>query len=149
MNEEAYIHALTCNYLRTNYPDVIFTSDLSGVRLPMALAKKVKPLKSSRGIPDLIIFYPAGGYHGLLIELKAPEAKLLKRDGALRKNTHLEEQLQVIHQLRALGYAAFFCRGFAAARGCIEFYMRLASPLGGDALRSTCREGNHPIEWCG
>ena len=138
MNQEAYIHALVCNYLRVNYPDVIFTSDLSGVRLPMSLAKKVKPLKSSRGIPDLIIFYPAGGYHGLLIELKTPDAKVLKRDGTILANPHTKEQFDVIMKLRAQGYAAFFVRGFPAARKCIEYYMQLNG--------SICKE-KQPIEF--
>lgn len=123
MNVEAYIHALLCNYLRTNYPDAIFTSDLSGVRLPMGLAKKVKPLKSSRGIPDLIVLYPVGNYHGLLMELKTEDAKVLKADGTLYADDHLAEQLKVITQLRTYGYAAFFVRGFAAGRQCIQDYM--------------------------
>lgn len=139
MVNESFIHALICNYLRTNYPDVIFTSDLSGVRLGMNLAKKVKPLKSGRGIPDLIIFQPAGAYHGLLIEIKTEQAKVLKRDGTLRKDDHLAEQMQTITRLRNLGYAAFFVRGFEAGRTLIESYMKLG-PL--EHLIDS-----QPIEW--
>jgi len=150
MQMESYIHALLCNYLRNNYPDVIFTSDLSGVRLPMGLAKKVKNLKSSRGIPDLIVFKPMNGYHGLLIEIKSADVQLYRKDGkGMLADLHRKEQTAIILQLRALGYAAFFVCGFVAGRSCIENYMRLPSPRHGDALRSEDCAGNHPLEWCG
>jgi hypothetical protein len=141
---------MLCNYLRNNYPNVIFTSDLSGVRLPMGLARKVKNLKSTRGIPDLIVFQPMNGFHGLLLEIKAPDVQLYRKDGTgMLRDPHREEQTAVILQLRALGYAAYFVRGFPAGRSCIENYMRLPSPRHGDALRSTPCEENHPLEWCG
>lgn len=124
MKHEAYIQALLCNYLRTNYPDVVFTSDLSGVRLPVGLAKQVKPLKSSRGIPDLIVLYPAGKYHGLALELKAEDAKVFNKQGKLYADAHHAEQFEVIHKLRTVGYAAFFVLGYHAARSCVEDYMR-------------------------
>jgi hypothetical protein len=125
MKEEAYTHASLCNYLRTNYPDVVFTSDLSGVRLPIGLARAVKPLKSSRGIPDLIIFRAAGAYHGLLIEIKALGVKLYTKNGELYADDHLAEQADTIRNLRAAGYAAFFVCGMAAGRKLIDEFVRL------------------------
>jgi hypothetical protein len=147
MNREAYVHALLCNYIRANYPDVIFTSDLSGIRLPMGLARKVKPLKSSRGIPDLIILWPANGFHGLLLEIKATDESVLRKDGQMRADPHLCEQIQIIRRLRQLHYAAFFVNGVQAGKKCIENYMRLARPQHGDALTSTPCEENHPLEF--
>ena len=123
MKIEAYEHAMLCGYLRANYPDAIFTTDLSGVRLPIGLAAQVKPLKSSRGIPDLMVFCPVGRYHGLFMEIKSREARLLNKQGGLLKDEHTAEQLRVITQLRSLGYAAFFVRGFEAGRRCITEYM--------------------------
>jgi hypothetical protein len=125
MNQEAYIHALLCNYLRTNYPEVVFTTDLSGVRLSMGLAKKCKPLKSSRGIPDLLILHPCNGWHALLIEVKTVNAdQALLKNGKPRADEHLCEQLRVIERLRQLGYFACFVHGFAAGRKAIEDYFR-------------------------
>lgn len=147
MTKEDYVHAALCNFIKTNYPDVIFTSDLSGIRLPMKLARKVKPLKSSRGIPDLIIFWPANGFHGLLLEIKATDESVLRKDGLPRAYVHLLEQIQVIRRLRQLHYAAFFVNGIAAGKKCIENYMRLARPPHGDALTSTPCEENHPLEF--
>jgi hypothetical protein len=152
MNQEAFIHTLLCNFIRSNYPDVIFTSDLSGVRLPMGVAKKVKPLKSSRGIPDLLIFKPMNGYHGLLLELKTEDAKLFRKDGrGLLVDEHHAEQMQILLRLRLLGYAAFFARGIVNAKDCIQQYMALEGAPPRTALRSTGCEDIHPLEWvkCG
>ena len=56
-NEEAEQIAL-CKYLRDNYPNVIFNSDHSGIRVGQGLANKVKLLRSENGIPDLNIDEP-------------------------------------------------------------------------------------------
>jgi hypothetical protein len=130
MKHEDYVQALLCNYLRTNYPDAIFTSDLSGIRLPIGLAKKVKPLKSSRGIPDLIILKPQAGYYGLMLECKATDETVLRKDGGQRADTHLREQIEIIMRLRQLGYAAFFVNGFAAGRECLTNFMNGTLPVG-------------------
>lgn len=87
---------------------MIFTTDLSGVRLPIGLARTVKPLKSSRGIPDLIVLQPSGVYHGLMIEFKTPESNPYRRDGKLHASQRTGEQAAIITRLREKGYAAFF-----------------------------------------
>jgi hypothetical protein len=125
MKEEAYTHASLCNYITVNYPQAIFTSDLSGVRLPIGLARAVKPLKSSRGIPDIIILHPAGCYHGLLIELKALDVRLYRKDGKLVADEHLAEQAATITRLRSVGYAAFFVCGFHAGRRLVDEFFTL------------------------
>jgi hypothetical protein len=134
MKHEDYVQALLCNYLRTNYPEAIFTSDLSGVRLPIGLAKKVKPLKSSRGIPDLIILKPQAGYYGLMLECKATTETVLRKDGGQRADQHLKEQIEIIMRLRQLGYAAFFVNGFAAGRECLTNYMNGTLPVSAPPL---------------
>jgi hypothetical protein len=141
MKEEAYTHASLCNYLRTNYPDVVFTSDLSGVRLPIGLARAVKPLKSSRGIPDIIVLHPAGCYHGLLIELKALDVKLYRKDGKLISDEHIAEQAATIQKLRDVGYAAFFVCGFHAGRKLIDEFFALQPKC---AILNSC-DGVEPL----
>jgi len=123
MKEEQFVHRTLCGYLATNYPEVIFTTDLSGVRLHRGLWQQVAPLKSCRGIPDLIVLHPAGGCHGLLLELKAADVPIYCKDGRLRSDEHLQEQAAVINRLRAAGYAAFFVRGVEHGRDCIANYM--------------------------
>ena len=126
MKEEQYIQTAICNYIRANYPEVIFTSDLSGIRLPMHLAKMVKPLKSSRGMPDLLILQPSSKYNysALFIELKAPGAKITKKDGQLKSDPHLNEQRAIIDRLNQLGYSAHFAVGFEQARSIIDDYLK-------------------------
>lgn len=147
MKEEEAIQRQLCVFIRARYPDVIFTSDLSGVRLPIGLANKVKSLKSQRGIPDLIIFYPAGGYHGLLIEIKTEDAKIFRRDGQVSSNQHYREQLEVIMTLRELGYAAYFVRGLSSGRKCIENYMSLGLTAVDQDQRSLLDQPDRPIEY--
>jgi hypothetical protein len=116
-------HALLCEYLRYNYPVVIFFSDLSGVKLPIGLAKKIKGLKCSRGIPDLFIAYPSKGYYGLFIELKRTGTKLYKKNGDLFQNEHLATQAKVLEHLRTDGYRAEFCLGYQDAITLIDWYL--------------------------
>jgi hypothetical protein len=124
MNHEELTHRSLCSFLSAEYPQAVFTTDLSGVRLPIGLAQKVKSLKSSRGIPDLIIFHPSGRFNGLLIEIKREGAKLFLKNGNLIRDPHVEEQAEVITELRRRGYAAFFVCGFAAGSDLINAYFR-------------------------
>ena len=119
---EYYEHSQVCQFLKLQYPDIIFTSDLSGVRLPVGLAVKVSRLKSDRGIPDLLIFEPRNGYHGLFIEMKRTGEKLLKKDGSF-KSDHLKEQCDLHIRLRSKGYYCEFAAGFDEAKKIIENYM--------------------------
>ena len=88
---EAQLHNMVCDYIRTKYPNVIFNSDLSGIKLTIGQATKLKSLRSSRAFPDIAIYEPRGGYHGLFIEMKAEGTKLLKRDGSMATE-HIKEQ---------------------------------------------------------
>lgn len=114
---------MICNYLRSNYPDVIFFSDLSGVKLPWGLAHKVASLKSQRGIPDLVILEPRNGYHGLIIELKKTGNNPYKKNGTLKSDPHLQEQAEVLNHLTSLGYHAQFAVGFEHAKNIITEYL--------------------------
>ena len=110
-----------CLYLRLNYPQAIFTSDLSGIRLPMGLAVKTAKLRSSRAIPDLLIFEPRKGYHGLFIELKRPGVRFFKRDGH-PATEHFAEQWEMIQRLLQKGYLACTANSFDSAKGIIDSY---------------------------
>ena len=113
-----------CQYLSLQYPDVIFASDLSGIRLPQGLANKVKSLKCNRGIPDLFMYEPRKGYFGLAIELKATGVTVYKQDGNLKTDTHLQEQEEMLYRLSKKGYLALFCLGFDNAKLIIDSYLK-------------------------
>lgn len=123
-NEEQEQIAL-CNYMRLQYPDVIFNSDHSGIRVGQGLANKVKALHSKNGIPDLSIDEPRGGYFGLKIELKATGNSPFRKSGRLRDNDHLRNQWKMLMQLELKGYCAGFCVGFDEAKEFIDWYMGL------------------------
>lgn len=125
---EAIEHEILCNYIKVNYPDVVFLSDSSGISFTSngkknwAKINQIKRTRSSNGIPDLIILYPSSGYHGLMIELKRTGEKIYKKDGSL-KTDHLKEQNEVLHILESLGYVARFAIGFEEARKLVDEYM--------------------------
>ena len=59
MKQEEKLQTAISNYLKLQYPNVIFTAESSGIRLPIGLAKKAKEHRNpARGLPDISIFYP-------------------------------------------------------------------------------------------
>jgi hypothetical protein len=125
MNEEDEQIQL-CDYIRYNYPNVIFNSDHSGIRVGQGLANKVKKLHSENGIPDLNIDEPRGGWFGLKIELKATGNSPFRVSGMLKDNEHLRKQWKMLMRLELNGYLAGFCTGFDEAKEVIDWYMTLA-----------------------
>jgi len=112
-----------CLYLGFQYPNVIFSSDLSGIKLPKGLAVKIKSLKSNRGIPDLSIYEPRKGYCGLFIEMKATGVSIYKQNGELLSNEHLKEQSDMLTNLQEKGYLAIFCVGYEETKMAIDEYL--------------------------
>lgn len=121
---EEHIHRRVCRYLKLQYPKVMFSTDLSGIKLPIGLAKKIKNLKSHRGYPDLMIFEPRKGFHGLFIELKDYDSPPYKKNGELRKNPHLQEQAEIIRMLKKRNYQAHFATGDEQAMDIIDKYLK-------------------------
>ena len=113
-----------CEYLSLQYPNVIFASDLSGIRLPKGLAVKIKSLKCGRGIPDLFIYKPRYKYFGLAIEMKATGVNILNKNGDLLTSEHLREQADMLHRLSCEGYLACFSIGFEETKSLIDKYLK-------------------------
>lgn len=63
------------DYIREVDPSIFFTATVGGVRLSINQAKRMKAAGYLRGIPDLLIFEPSGGFSGLAIELKAAKGR--------------------------------------------------------------------------
>ena len=104
IKKEEILHLKVCDYLRKNYPDVLFRTDFSsGMKMSPGQAAKHKKFQRKRAWPDLFItesgfveFKEDGliGHlrkNGMFLELKADGVKLYKKDGTLRKNKHIEE----------------------------------------------------------
>ena len=117
-------HALVVQYLKDNHEGILFKTDLSGIRMPIGLAKKVKKLRSDNGYPDIEILEPVGKYSVLFIELKRTGTKLYKKNGEPVKNEHFAEQRLLHEQLNKRGYYACFAVGYQEAVEIIEKYFK-------------------------
>lgn len=125
MKQEESLQIVVCNYIKYQYPKVIFFSDMSGIRLTIGQSKKMKLMKSSKGLPDLFICEPRNGCHGLFIELKKDGGKLYKKDGVTPINEHVSEQIEMLKKLYLKGYYAEFAIGFGQAKFIIDNYLKL------------------------
>lgn len=131
------IYKMIADYLRYQYPTVIYRFDLAAdLKLTMGQASKHKRLQRYRGYPDLFIAEPDIGktdgskrafkkiWFGLFIELKREGTRIFKKDGTLVSDAHIREQYDMLHDLRARGYAAEFACGFDEAKKLIDDYMK-------------------------
>lgn len=81
----------------------------------VVVAKKLRAEGVRPGIPDLVLAFPAHGFHGLYVEMKDP------------KGRESESQRAVIRYLVEVGYHAAFAYGSMAAIAEIRRY--LGGPL--------------------
>ena len=122
---EKSLHEGVAYYLRYQYPGILFNSDMAGSqKLTERQAGDMKKLRSNRGFPDIAIYEPRQGYHGLFIELKAEGTRIHKKDGITPANDHIAEQREVMQLLREKGYLAGFAVGFENAKAMIDNYLR-------------------------
>lgn len=140
MKQEENLQTAVSNYLKLQYPNVIFTAESSGVRLPIGLAKKAKEHRNPpRGLPDILILNPKfdsyKDYYGLFLELKTVNPYL--KNGCLSKNKHIQEQAFVLERLNKLGYVALFSWSFEMSKKIIDSYMK-GSILIGSVLFENC-----------
>jgi len=120
---EERIQTAVCNYLKYQYPNVVFTSESSGIRVSMGVAIQMKKQRSLHKLPDLIILQPNKYHHGLVLELKKSKAELYKKNGEFKKSEHIEEQNKTLKLLANNGYKALFACGFDEAKDIIDDYM--------------------------
>lgn len=128
---ELELQAQVADYLRLQYPDVLFHSDFgSGIKLTMGQAIKQKRLQGGRRAwPDLFIAEPRRSkisgrqYHGAFIELKKEGVKVFRKDGRVVADKHIREQFYMIDDLIRKGYFADFACGFDEAKKFIDEYL--------------------------
>lgn len=132
---ESELQVAVADYIRLAYPKVIFHSDYgSGVRLTPAQAIRQKRQNGGRrGWPDMMIAKPMprpnadppkNYWHGLMIELKKEGTVIYRKsDNKLVKNKHIQEQAEMLSELKKEGYAAEFAIGFDDAKAIIDGYL--------------------------
>ena len=143
IKKEEKLHLKVCDYLRNNYPDVLFRTDFSsGMKMTPGQAAKHKKFQKSRAWPDLFIaksttridyeYFTTGafpirpfvdGYSGLFLELKAEGTKLYKKNGEMVANKHYQEQAEMLEKLRSNKYKAEFAIGYEDAIKQIHDYL--------------------------
>ena len=121
--KEYTLQKQVCQYISLQYPSVMFMSDtVASVSLTMPQVVRNKAVqKEGFKCPDLIIFEPKAGHHGLFLELKAESP--YKKDGSLYSNEHLAGQNETIKKLINKGYYACFVWDFIMAKNIIDKYM--------------------------
>lgn len=110
--EEFHMQSTLVYWLRQQHPRVLFTISPQGMKLPISVAVKIKRLGYGAGTPDLMIFEPRGGCHGLFIELKTKKSRVSP------------EQAEWLEQLTLRGYAATVCRSVEEAIMEINNYLK-------------------------
>lgn len=147
---EAQLQIQVADYLRLQYPDVLFHSDFgSGVKLsPHQAAIQKRQNGGRRAWADMFIakaaarpyittnppkftgkhpncLNPNAGrleFYGLFLELKKEGTRLKKKNGDWA-TPHLQKQAQMLDLLRKQGYCAEFAIGFDEAKRIIDEYL--------------------------
>ena len=115
--------ALLCKWIKENYPDILYTVDLAGIKLNQH-QKRIMSTRCKKGHPDLIIQeWYKDKYCGLAIEFKKTDVKVSKTDGTLRKNDHLQKQYNYLMALQSRCYFAVFVSGLDNAKEVIKTYL--------------------------
>ena len=109
---------------QAKYPDLRWLhSTQGGAKMTPATAGKMKAEGMKPGVPDIFLDVPRGGYHGLRIELKAPEMRNEKGTIVKRKGVTMVEQTEWLAHYTKSGYMAVLCYGWADAVQVIEEYL--------------------------
>lgn len=112
-----------CKWIKKNYPNVLYTIDLGGIRL-QPYQRRIMATRAKRGHPDIIMQeWFLDKYCGLAIEFKRTGVSVTKKDGTLKKDKHLEEQLEYLIELRERFYVAGFVCGLESAKKVISAYL--------------------------
>ena len=85
----------------------------NGSERNVIVGRKLKAEGVKKGVPDLCLPVPRGGFHGLYIEMKRQ-----------KKSQISPEQIAWLKALQEQGYRAEMCLGAAAAWEVIQEYMR-------------------------
>ncbi len=135
---EDSVQRRVCTYLRRNYPRVYFRTDtVAGLFLSENQYKAHHAQQSGPRQPDMTIYKPSRGFHGLLLEIKDEGVQLKRKrngrkiaegDYKIRRagdwyNPHIEQQARVLDDLADLGYCTAFVRGFKETISFIDWYM--------------------------
>lgn len=123
--KEKDLQKVICSWLKKVYPDVIYRVDFAaGMRMSIGQAMQMKRLQCTRAYPDIFIAEPRGRYAGLFIELKKDLSCVERKDGSVKKDSHILEQQEVLKKLNDKGYKAIFTFGYTNTIAKINEYLK-------------------------
>ena len=123
---EEKIHNNICMYLDLKYPNAMYITDLSGIKLTIGQSVKAKKQRHKKyKVLDITILEQNIKYHGLIIEVKKSVDEVFTKDGKMRNSKHIKEQQRSIEHLNSRGYLATFATGFDNAVKIIEEYFKI------------------------
>lgn len=138
-NIEYHLCLQIAEYLRNQYPKVIFHFDYAGLAHSKAQAGMMKAIQGQRGFPDLQICEARRGFKGLFLELKAEspfislgtlKKQIVKKYKTIKgkrvlveEHDHIQEQADTLRKLNNAGYNARFCWEFDHAKEIIDWYL--------------------------
>lgn len=138
--KEEKIQLAFCDFVKKDYPDVIFSCDLaSGLHLPIHIGALHKRMRSSRAQCDFFAAEPMMeiNFCGFFLELKRDRDEVFTKDGRFKKKKskelvggvwmeydHVQEQVEMIRKLRRRGYYADFGLGLEDCIFKFQAYMR-------------------------
>lgn len=143
MTSESDLQIQVADYLRLQYPDVMFHSDFGSgkmvdagrVRMFIAHSNIIIPrcyedANKYNGCHWVCFGHEKGEYkkpalvvmNGLFLELKKDGTRLKEKNGDWA-NEHVAEQAQVLEKLRERGYCAEFAVGLEEAKRIIDEYL--------------------------
>ena len=109
---ELKVQIAVVNWIKTNFPEMLFCASAGGMRTSLSVAKKMKASGYVKGFPDLFLYHPTSKHCGMAIELKADS-----------KGYASKEQKEWIKSLNDRGYYAVVCKGFDVAIEQITNYL--------------------------
>ena len=112
VQNELKIQIAVVNWIKSNFPELLYCASAGGMRTSLSVAKKMKASGYVKGIPDLQIMQPTRDKNGMFIELKA-NAKCYAT----------KEQKEWIEKLNQRGYYAVVCKSFDSAIDEITNYL--------------------------
>ncbi len=124
MTAEDSLNIACANYMRLQYPKVLFTHVPNGGSRNAIEAAKLKKMGVSKGCPDLLIFHRTSGCAGLAIELKVKYTKVLK-SGTIKETPNMPtpEQMQWLEDLYNQNWSTHVIYSLDEFRVVVDGYM--------------------------
>jgi hypothetical protein len=110
-HHESDMQIKVASWIKTNYPDCLFTIAPNDIKMKIYQAKILKQRGYRKGTSDFLIFEPRGIYHGFFLELKTAEGKVS------------EEQKNFLMQANDRGYMISVARCYDEAIYKIHNYL--------------------------